>query len=129
MATRLLSLPVLLAAVLGPMAVGAAPLFAPPFFSYDLGNIGSSTYAVGIGDLNGDGRLDLVVADGSAVSVALGNGDGSFGAGHDFTTGRGSRSVAIADLNRDGKLDLVTANYDASTVSVLLGNGDGTFGA
>jgi hypothetical protein len=85
---------------------------------------------VAIGDVNGDGKPDLVTANHSAntVSVLLGNGNGTFGPKTDFATGSLPSSVAIDDLNGDGKPDLVTANHNASTASVLLGNGDGTFG-
>ncbi len=73
--------------------------------------------------MNGDGKLDLAVADGAdeAVSILLGNGDGSFGAKTDLRAGTDPRSVAIGDVNADGKPDLAIANFDASTVSILLG--------
>ena len=80
-----------------------------------------------IGDLNGDGKPDLAVANygSNTVSVLLGNGDGGFGAKTDFATGSDPYSVAIGDLNGDGKPDLAVANSSSNTVSVLLGNGDG----
>ncbi len=87
-------------------------------------------FTVKIGDLNGDGKPDLVVANisSSMLSVLLGNGVGGFGPKSDRATGNGPIYLAIGDLNGDGKPDLAVTNYYASTVSVLLGNGDGTFG-
>src|SRR5580765_2328142 len=59
---------------------------------------------VAIGDVNGDGRRDLVTSNqyDSSVSVLLGNGSGSFGASTEFATSADVYSVAIADLNGDG---------------------------
>jgi hypothetical protein len=92
---------------------------------------GSSPYEVAIGDVNGDGKPDLAVANygSSTVSVLLGSGAGGFGAKTDFAIGTPPVSVAIGDVSGDGKADLVTADYFSSTVSVLLGDGAGGFGA
>jgi len=97
-------------------------------FSFEAG---SAPFSVAIGDLNGDGKPDMAVANYSsrAVSVLLGRGDGRFAAKVDFLTGSFPRSVAIGDVSGDGKQDLAVANNDAGTVSVLLGQGDGSFGA
>ncbi len=92
--------------------------------------VGSSPVSVAIGDLNGDGKRDLAVANSSgSVSVLLGTGTGTFGAATDFAVGASPRSVAIGDLNGDGKPDLAVANFGSFSVSVLLGTGSGTFGA
>jgi Bacterial Ig-like domain (group 3)/FG-GAP-like repeat len=84
-------------------------------------------------DLNGDGDLDLAVADENAthtpndLAILLGNGDGTFSAPLlSFTTGTAS-DVTATDLNGDGQLDLVIAGGENKMVSVRLGNGDGTF--
>jgi hypothetical protein len=93
--------------------------------------VGLGPQAVAAADFNGDGRLDLAVANSgdNTVSVRLGNGDGTFQAAQNFATGLGPRSLAVGDFNGDGKLDVVTANANDVDVSVLLGKGDGTFGA
>src|SRR6266496_1102705 len=89
---------------------------------------------VAVGDLNGDGRQDLAVANFSAdvasVSVLLGNGDGTSAPAVVYTADFNALTVAVGDLNGDGVLDLAVANWNqnaGNTVSVLVGNGDGTF--
>jgi hypothetical protein len=83
-----------------------------------------------IADLNGDGKLDLAVANtAGSVSILLGNGDGSFQSSVPYATGGFSATVITADFNGDGILDLATGNYYDANIAILLGNGDGTFGA
>jgi FG-GAP-like repeat/Abnormal spindle-like microcephaly-assoc'd, ASPM-SPD-2-Hydin len=91
----------------------------------------SSVRSVIDADFNGDGKLDLAVTNGgdNAVSVLLGNGDGTFRSQVNYSTGNSPNSVAVGDFNGDGKLDLVVVNYLDNSISVLLGNGDGTFRA
>jgi hypothetical protein len=92
---------------------------------------GSGPSSVAIGDLNGDGKPDLVTANGDAhtVSVLLNRGDGSFRAKRDYRTLFNPTSVAIGDLNGDGKPDLATGSLSVAAVSVLVSRGDGSFRA
>src|ERR1700674_50234 len=75
---------------------------------------------------NGDGKLDIVTANSSAVVVFLGNGDGTFQPAM-ASAANGTIGIAVGDFNQDGKLDLAIAEFNSvSDVQVLLGNGDGT---
>ena len=57
-----------------------------------------------VGDVNGDGTLDLVAADGG--SVLLGDGDGGFHDPQAYATGGAYGPIALADFNGDGRLDI-----------------------
>ncbi len=86
-----------------------------------------------VGDFDGDHKLDLAVTastsdrGGGAVSLLLGNGDGTFQSAVSYGTGNDPFAVVAADFNHDGSLDLAFINGDVNRVSVLLGNGNGTF--
>jgi len=128
------TLPLLLSALLlGALAIAAGPL-APaagavsfaPYVDYEVGDF---PLGVAIGDFDGDGDPDLAVGndESATVSVLLGVGDGTFGAGTGIGTGSGPQSVAVGDFDNDGHQDLATANWGPSTVTVLLGDGTGAF--
>jgi hypothetical protein len=103
----------------------------------------STGSAMALGDLNGDGKLDLAVVSGS-ITVLLGNGDGTFQAGQSYNAGGifggwpSPAWVAIGDFDGDAKPDLAVGvdymnntdpqiSYSTDSVSILTGKGDGTF--
>ena len=96
-----------------------------PSVSYNCGS-GTSYTDIKVGDVNGDGKLDLIERAGAGFSVVPGNGDGTFGAAIAITTGAGS-SLEIADFNNDGGLDIVTTT-SAGVVSVMLNDNSGLTG-
>src|SRR4029077_7403127 len=77
---------------------------------------------VSIGDFNGDGHLDLVVANqgSNTVSILLGNGDGTFQQKTDYHSDTGPSAVVTGDFNGDGRADFATANYYGNSASILL---------
>ena len=86
-------------------------------------------HVLGVGDFNGDGRTDLVVADGLNANPAIlpGNGNGTFGAPRQVAATDDVTFASSGDLDGDGKRDLVVG-AEGFTVDVYPGNGDFTFG-
>jgi hypothetical protein len=106
---------------------------------------GTTLYAVTLADVNGDGILDLILNDEPTnattatfgVSLALGNGSGTFASGVAVNTHNIVSQVIAGDYNGDGKTDLILLSegdqgtsdtYSTAGVLLLPGNGDGSFG-
>jgi hypothetical protein len=94
--------------------------------------VGNVPWSATTADFNGDGFLDLAVANYSdgTVSILLGNSDGTFTAAPNspIPVTFDPESIVAADFNGDGKIDLVMENsYYNGVLTILLGNGDGTF--
>src|SRR5436190_419499 len=91
---------------------------------------GAFPRALAVGDVNHDGRPDLVVANngGDSVSLLIGTGNGAFQTQQVLAVGHAPRGLTLADFNGDGRPDLVVANGGGGSVSVLLGVTGGGFG-
>src|SRR5262249_58415840 len=106
---------------------GRGPRQDPQFIG-----IGSTALSVAVGDLNADGKLDLVAtsnrSDGVVtgyVNVLLGYGDGNFAAAQ--ATALASTTpygVALGKLNGDSLIDVATANFDTNDATVLTNAGN-----
>jgi hypothetical protein len=79
---------------------------------------GQKAYSVVAGDFNGDGNVDVVVANSDCTCVLPGNGDGTFQSAVPYFLG--GISVSTGDFNGDHKPDVVLAGGSLSTVTVLL---------
>jgi hypothetical protein len=113
---------------------GTGSFNAPTFFP----NIsGFDSPAIAATDLNGDGRLDLVVMHNIAcftapcraarsITILLGNGNGTFQTPSEIDVGTGPMAMAVVDLNRDGIKDVAIGGGNTE-LSILLGVGNGTF--
>ncbi|HEV2176230.1 MAG TPA: choice-of-anchor D domain-containing protein [Terriglobia bacterium] len=96
--------------------------FRAPIFTSAFGEFG----VLGLGDFNGDGKLDVITSNGpGTLAVYLGNGDGTLTL-KDTLSVSFVQPVFTGDFNGDGKLDFVTLS-NQGFLETYLGNGDGTF--
>jgi hypothetical protein len=122
--------------VLGVLAAGALLLLGAAMRSFEeavpLETVSETTANVSVGDLNGDGFLDIVLAKGRhwplADVVYFGDGKGHFKPGPPLPNSPDrSYSAPLADLNGDGSLDMVISNDAPDPKVVLLNDGKGRF--
>jgi hypothetical protein len=94
-----------------------SPMSGSPFQT-----TGKASGNLALGDINGDGLMDVAVANGASndVTVLLGNNKGTLLPGVTHAVGRSPYSVAVGDLNNDGKADIVASNNGDNDLTVLL---------
>jgi hypothetical protein len=98
----------------------------PPIKYLTSGTYDESPLTVGIGDVNNDGRDDVVVGNaGKNIDVFLQNHSGGLDVPAAYPT-TDSRCIKIADLNNDGLLDVAGIGWPADSASVFLQNTNGT---
>ncbi|CAF2113451.1 unnamed protein product [Rotaria magnacalcarata] len=90
---------------------------------------GSRPRSLAIGNLNNDGKIDIVVANSgtNTVGTFLGQGNYLFTNQTTVSTGSDLISIAVGDFSQDNILDLVVANRGDNNVGVFLGYGNGFF--
>jgi flagellin len=99
------------------------------------GGVGTGTFStsssfnnqkyVALGDINGDGILDLAATITNQIQLRLGIGDGTYRTAQTLSA-TNVLDVQLKDVNNDGILDLLN-NDSTSNVSIRIGKGDGTF--
>jgi len=127
---------ILIAGITSPAQTQTYPVAfpAPTTFATGCATCAASTMSVATGDLNGDGKLDVVTVDyGSNLNVMLGKGDGTFQtpiALNIALTNIFYEAITVGDFNGDHLLDVAVWAINATTgnmeVHIFLGNGTGS---
>jgi hypothetical protein len=101
---------------------------ASPFADYKAYDAGRGIQALATGDFNGDGDLDLAVANSTSdLWVFFNEGNGALQRQASYKAGDFPHSLVVMDVSRDSKPDLVVANRKSKDLSVFINHGDGTF--
>jgi hypothetical protein len=82
-----------------------------------------------LGDMNGDGKLDLVAAHGQSLTLLIGQGDGQFRAAptSPIALSAPPDEMVLGDIDGNRTLDLVVASHDSYDLALLSGDGKGGF--
>jgi hypothetical protein len=128
MKRRMLSnpkLPLLLLSLIIFSRAGRSQNFVPALSTF----IGNTVESFAAADVNGDGKVDLIVSHSAdnALTIMTNNGNGTFTFSASLITGEQPRSVIATDFNGDSKIDLVCGNYIDNTLSVFINSGIGIF--
>lgn len=106
----------------GSAAVPLAPAPGSPFA------VGDEPADLAVGDLDGDGAPDLMVAGDGGLAILLGEGRGGFGEPRQVAVaGPPPHLVALGDVDRDGRLDAAATAHESTGVTLLRGDGEGGF--
>jgi hypothetical protein len=91
--------------------------------------VGSNPYGVSLGDIDGDGDLDIAVTNPypDNISILINNGSGSFTIKGNVYVGVDPYGISFGDIDGDGDLDIAVANLSSYNVSILTNDGSGNF--
>lgn len=121
--------PAFFAGLLAALAIGLSGAWAVAAAAPRFYDVGARPRAIAVSDLNGDGRLDLAVANSGdgTVSLLFGADDGRLRAGPTLDSGREPADIEAVDLDRDGDPDLIVANHETSRITAWRNGGRGRF--